>query len=75
METMKRIYKKHDMIVWEDETNKNNSCCIYSVGEYDWIAIEAMNRQENEIGSFSTKDKAFKALQSHMEKIGYTIKL
>jgi len=72
---MKRIYKKNDMIVWEDQKDNSNSCYFYSLGEYDWLAIEAMNRKENEIGNFSSKEKAFKALQAHMEKLGYTINL
>jgi hypothetical protein len=75
METMKRIYKKNDMVVWKDEKNNDNICYLYSIGEYNWIAIEAMDRKEKEIGNFSSKGKAFKALQSHMEKIGYTIEL
>ena len=75
MKTMKRIYKKSDMVVWEDEKDHNNSCHLFSIGEYDWLAIEAMNKTENEIGSFSNKEKAFKALQAHMEKLGYTINL
>lgn len=75
MKTMKRIYKKSDMVVWKDENDNSNICYFYSIGEYNWIAIESMNKTENEIGNFSSKNKALKALQLHMEKLGYTIEL
>jgi hypothetical protein len=75
MKTMKRVYKKSDMVVWKDEKDNKNICYFYSIGGYDWIAVEAMNKTENELGRFSSKYKAFKALQSHMEKLGYIIEL
>ena len=73
--TMKKIYKESDLIVWEDEKDHNNSCHFGSVSDYEWYAVDGMDGKYNEIGNFTSKDKAFKALQAHMKKIGYTIKL
>lgn len=74
MKNMKRIYKMHDMIVWEDATT-NKSCAIFSVSDYDWTAIVMDKESEEEIGSFSKKDKAFNYLKSYMENFGYSIAL
>lgn len=71
MKRMERVYKMHDMIVWEDGTNK--SCSIFSVGDRDWIAIVMSKEGEEEVGRFSNKDKVFKHLKSYMEELGYTI--
>jgi len=75
MKTMKRIYKKSDMVVWEDESNKNNSCHFYSLGEYNWIAVVTIDNLDTTIGEYSSKKHCFRMLQIAMEKLGYTIEL
>lgn len=74
MKTMKRIYKMHDMIVWEDAT-ENKSCGIFSTGDYDWTAMVIDKESEEEIGNFSKKTKAFSYLKNYMENFGYSIAL
>ena len=75
MKTMKRVYKTHDMVVWENEKNKNSSCHIFSIGEDNWFAGTIIDNLDTTIGEYNSKTQAFKMLQSHMEKIGYTIKI
>ena len=75
MKTMKRIYKKNDMIVWEDQKDNSNSCHLYSISEYNWIGVVTINNLDTTIGEYSTKKHAFKMLQIAMEKLGYTIEL
>ena len=75
MKTMKRVYKKSDMVVWEDEKDNSNSCGFYSIGEYSWFSVVTINNLETIIGEYSSKKHAFKMLQIAMEKLGYTIEL
>lgn len=71
---MKRIYKMHDLIVWEDVTT-NKSCAIFSTGDDDWTAMVLDEESEEEVGRFSKKDKAFAYLKNYMENLGYSIAL
>ena len=75
MKNMKRIYKKSDMVVWEDEKDNSNNCHFYSVGEYNWIAVVTIDNLDTTIGEYSSKNYAFKMLQIAMEKLGYIIEL
>jgi len=75
MKTMKRIYKKSDMVVWEDEKNTRNNCHFYSLSEYNWIAVVTIDNLDTTIGEYSSRNYAFRMLQIAMEKLDYTIEL
>ena len=72
---MKRVYKTHNMVIWEDEKKNGNSCLIYSIGDNQWFVESIIDNLETTIGEYRSKKHAFKMLQIAMEKLGYTIKL
>jgi len=55
MKTMKRVYKTHDMVVWENEKNKNSSCHIFSIGEDNWFAGTIIDNLDTTIGEYNSK--------------------